>query len=165
MRGETQDDQDFSLGGITGCDGVFSTTGDLAIFCQTILNGGSYGGTSILPASWVKQMVKNQTPQVTEDATDLSPITNLLLTPKGYGWELCTHRFSSGGMRITHGSCGKAGGAGTFMWIDRERDLFGILLTNHGLPNPFDEPGWDKMLDAIGTAEFFDGIVHAVTDD
>jgi CubicO group peptidase (beta-lactamase class C family) len=164
VRGETQDDQDFALGGIAGCDGVFSTTSDLAIFCQMILNGGSYGCASILPPQSIKQMTKNQTPQVSENATDLSPLANLLLTPKGYGWELRTHRFSNGGVRFSHGCCGKAGGAGTFMWIDRKRDLFGIILTNHGLPNPFDEPGWNKMLDDIGTTEFFDGIVNAVTD-
>jgi CubicO group peptidase (beta-lactamase class C family) len=165
VRGETQDEQDFALGGIAGCDGVFSTTHDLAIFCQMILNEGSYEGASILPPSWIKKMVKNQTPQVNEADTDLSPVTNLLMTPKGYGWELCTHRFSNGGMRFSHGSCGKAGGAGTFMWIDRKRDLFAILLTNHGLPNPFDEPGWNKMLDSIGTVEFFDGVINSVMDD
>ena len=63
-------------------------------------------------------MVANQTPQVTEAATDQDPTTNLLFTPKGYGFELWTHRFSPGGMRLTPGSYGKSGGAGTFMWID-----------------------------------------------
>jgi CubicO group peptidase (beta-lactamase class C family) len=32
VRGEVQDEQDFALGGITGCDGVFTTAMDVAIF-------------------------------------------------------------------------------------------------------------------------------------
>lgn len=165
IRGEVQDEQDYALGGVVGCDGVFSTAKDLAIFCQTILNGGQYGRTRILHRHLVDAMVSNQTPEVSAKDTDISPLANLLSTPKGYGWELATSRFSHGGMRLRKGSCGKAGGAGTFLWIDRRRELFGILLTNHGLPTPFDERGWNRMLDAVGCAEFFDGVIQAVIDD
>ncbi|XXX74489.1 serine hydrolase domain-containing protein [Sorangium sp. So ce134] len=165
VRGEVQDEQDYALGGVVGCDGVFSTAIDMAVFCQMILNGGRYGGVRVLSRQAAAAMVSNQTPEVRAAETDVSPLSNLLATPKGYGWELATHRFSSGGMRLSSGSYGKAGGAGTFMWIDRRRELFGILLTNHGLPNPFDEIGWSRMLDAVGTAEFFDGIIQAVVDE
>lgn len=165
VRGEVQDEQDFALGGIAGCDGVFSTARDIATFCQMILNRGTYGGVRILDRRLSKQMVMNQTPQVTAAATDVSPIANLLSTPKGYGWELATRRFSNGGMRLSGASFGKAGGAGTFMWIDPARELFGILLTNHGLPTPFDDIGWSRMLDAIGCTEYFDGIINALTDE
>ena len=163
VRGHVQDEQDFALGGIAGCDGVFSTASDVAIFCQMMLNGGEYRGARVLGQQLVADMVKDQTPQVTAAATDTSPLNNLLLTPKGYGWELMTRRFSSGGMRLSPRSYGKAGGAGTFMWIDPERELFGVLLTNHGLPVPFDEIGWHRMLDAVGPGEFYDGIVGAIT--
>jgi serine-type D-Ala-D-Ala carboxypeptidase len=167
LRGEVQDDQDWKLGGIVGCDGLFSTTMDIAIFCEMFLNGGRYNGVEILKPELIAEMVKNQTPQVKEADTDTEPIFNLLLTPKGYGWELWTHRFSSGGMRLSPGSYGKAGGAGTFMWVDPDptRQLFGVILTNHGLPVPFDEGGWSKMLYNIGVYEFFDGIINAITGD
>jgi serine-type D-Ala-D-Ala carboxypeptidase len=162
VRGEVQDEQDYALGGIAGCDGVFSTAADLAVFCQMILNGGVYGGVRILSHNLTRSMVQNQTPQVTAGDTDQSLIENLLLTPKGYGWELATSRFSTAGMRVSSKSYGKAGGAGTFMWIDPSRKVFGILLTNHGLPVPFDGPGWDTMIDAVNPGEFFDGIINAV---
>jgi CubicO group peptidase (beta-lactamase class C family) len=129
------------------------------------LNKGSYGGVQILPPNSVSKLTKNQTPEVTAAATDVSPLNNLLLTPKGFGWELATRRFSTAGMRLSAGSYGKMGGAGTFMWVDPHRKLFGILLTNHGLPTPFDEINWNRMLDAIDPAEFFDGVVNAVDDD
>jgi CubicO group peptidase (beta-lactamase class C family) len=162
LRGSVQDDQDWKLGGIVGCDGVFSTARDVAIFSQMILNGGGYGKTRLLDPAVVASMVANQTPQVTEAATDLDPTTNLLSTPKGYGFELWTHRFSPGGMRLSPGSYGKTGGAGTYMWIDPVRELVLVLLTNHGLPIPFDQPGWNRLADDVAMAEFADGVVQAV---
>ncbi|WP_437732582.1 serine hydrolase domain-containing protein [Sorangium sp. So ce1335] len=164
VRGEVQDEQDFALGGITGCDGVFSTAMDVAIFCQMILGLGSYGAVQVLTPKSVELMTRNQTPQVSAAATDTSPLNNLLLAPKGLGWEIWTPRFSHGGTRLSPGSFGKAGGAGTFLWIDPARALFGVLLTNHGLPEPFDEIGWNRMLDSIGVVEFFDGMIGAVAD-
>lgn len=164
IRGQVQDDQDFALGGITGCDGVFSTAKDLAIFCHMVLSGGSYDGVRILNPSSVSKMISNQTPQVTAAATDTAPLANLVYTPKGYGWELVTPRFSAGGTRLSPGSYGKTGGAGTYMWIDPVRRLFGVLLTNRGLPIPFDEPGWNRLIRDTGPGEFYDGIINAVID-
>jgi CubicO group peptidase (beta-lactamase class C family) len=164
LRGSVQDDQDWKVGGIVGCDGVFATARNVAIFSQMILNGGCYGDARILPKKIVASMVANQTPQVTEAATDQDPTSNLLFTPKGYCFELWTHRFSPGGMRLTPGSYGKSGGAGTFMWIDPKRELMAILLTNHGLPVPFDQPGWNLLIDEVAVAEFCDGVVNAVRD-
>jgi serine-type D-Ala-D-Ala carboxypeptidase len=163
LRGSVQDDQDWKLGGIVGCDGVFSTARDVATFSQMILNGGTYGTAQILSQTSVRLMTSNQTPQVTEAATDLDPTTNLISTPKGYGFELWTHRFSPGGMRLSAGSFGKSGGAGTFMWIDPDRDLMIVLLTNRGLPVPFDQAGWNRLIDDVAVAEFCDGVVQAVT--
>ncbi len=164
IRGVVEDDFDWVMGGIVGCDGLFSTTRDIAIYLQMILNGGSYGGVRIISPSTVRMMTIDQTPQVTE-ATDTDPISNVLFTHKSYGWELWTHRFSSGGMRLTPGSYGKAGGAGTFFWVDPKRDLFAIILTNHGLPVPFDANGWATMLDAINVYQFFDGVINSVENE
>ncbi len=164
IRGVVEDDFDWVMGGIVGCDGLFSTAHDIAVFLQMILNEGSYGGVKIVSPSTVRTMTADQTAQVNE-TVDIDPISNLLFTPKGYGWELWTHRFSSGGMRLTSGSFGKAGGAGTFFWVDRRRDLFGVFLTNHGLPVPFDGPGWAAMLDNIGVYEFFDGVINSLNSE
>ena len=68
-------------------------------------------------------------------------------------------------MRLTSGSFGKAGGAGTFFWVDPQRDLFAIILTNHGLPVPFDSSGWATMLDAIGVYQFFDGVINSLDSE
>lgn len=165
VRGEVQDEQDFALGGITGCDGVFGTALDLAIFCQMILNRGRYGEARILSRHLAREMVKDQTPHADEAAACLSPIMDLLVGPKGYGWEMWAPRFSTGGMRISRRSYGSIGGAGTFMWVDPERELIGVLLTNHGLPVPVTEQTWNLMLDATAPGEFYDGIVAALDGD
>lgn len=163
VHGVVQDDQDFTLGGIVGCDGLFSTAKDTAVFCQMMLNGGTYDGQRIISTELAAAMVKNQTPFVNVAETDVSNGANLFATPKGYGWELATPRFSNGGTRLTPGSYGKAGGTGTFMWIDPTRQLFAVFLTNHGLPVPFDEAGWDRLLENTGSVEFFNGVMAAVT--
>jgi CubicO group peptidase (beta-lactamase class C family) len=162
LRGSVQDDQDWKLGGIVGCDGVFTTARDVAVFSQMVLNGGEYNTKRVLDSKLVDAMVANQTPQVTEAATDLDPTSNLLSTPKGYGFELWTHRFSPGGMRLSPGSYGKTGGAGTYMWIDPAKSLVMVLLTNHGLPVPFDQPGWNRLSDDIAMGEFCDGVVQSI---
>jgi serine-type D-Ala-D-Ala carboxypeptidase len=163
LRGVVQDDQDFALGGIVGCDGLFSTAKDAAVFCQMMLNGGIYDGKRILSAALAAEMVKNQTPFVNVDQSDTSPLMNLLATPKGYGWELATPRHSNGGTRMSRNAFGKAGGTGTFMWVDPPRQIIAVLLTNRGLPVPFDEPGWNKLLEDAGNVEFFNGVMAAVT--
>lgn len=57
---------------------------------------------------------------------------------------------------------GKAGGTGTFVWIDPPREIVAVLLTNRGLPVPFDEPGWNRLLEDVGNAEFFNGVMASV---
>src|SRR5258708_18162231 len=42
IRGVVEDDFDWVMGGIVACDGLFSTTRDIAVFLQMILNGGAY---------------------------------------------------------------------------------------------------------------------------
>ena len=78
IRGVVEDDFDWVMGGIVGCDGLFSTTMDIAIFLQMILNGGYYNGTHIISPSTVHTMTSDQTPQVTE-ATDTDPLSNSAL--------------------------------------------------------------------------------------
>jgi CubicO group peptidase (beta-lactamase class C family) len=129
-----------------------------------MLNGGEYNGKRIISSALAAEMVKNQTPFVDATKEDVSYLANLLSTPKGYGWEIASPRFSNGGTRLSPGSYGKCGGTGTYLWIDPARQLFAILLTNHGLPVPFDAPGWNELLESTGCVEFFNGVMAAVVE-
>src|SRR5437588_5609265 len=48
LRGEVHDPTSFRMGGVAGHAGLFSTADDLAIFGQTLLNGGIYNGARVL---------------------------------------------------------------------------------------------------------------------
>ncbi|HEY6332923.1 MAG TPA: serine hydrolase domain-containing protein, partial [Blastocatellia bacterium] len=59
MRGEVHDPRSYELGGVAGHAGLFSTAGDLAIFCQMILDGGQYNGVRVLAPYSVKRMTSS----------------------------------------------------------------------------------------------------------
>jgi CubicO group peptidase (beta-lactamase class C family) len=114
-RGEVHDRNARALGGVAGHAGLFATAGDLAVFAQLMLDGGVAGGTRLFAES-----------------------TARTFTRPGAGWRALGWETCSGG-----GSCGRylssrafghTGFTGTSMWIDPERDLFVIVLTNwiHG---------------------------------
>jgi CubicO group peptidase (beta-lactamase class C family) len=160
LRGEMADEQDWWLGGIVGCDSVFSDAYDLATFDQMMLNGGAYGNVRILPDSVVAAMTRDETPHVLQQRHDW--LDGLLLSPKGYGWELSVdQRWSPGGHAFGKAAFGKSGGAGTFMWIDPRRQLIAVYLTNYGEPQPFTESGWNKLVWSINPAHVFDLIARA----
>ncbi len=153
LRGEMADEQDWWLGGIVGCDSVFSDAYDLAVFDQMMLNGGAYGPVRLLRPETVAAMTRDQTPRVAPQRRDY--LDGLLLTPKGYGWELSIDpRMSPGGSAFGRAAFGKSGGAGTFMWLDPRRQLIAIYLTNYGEPQPFTQAGWDKLVAAIAPSAF-----------
>src|SRR4051812_28065336 len=111
LRGEVHDENAYALGGVAGHAGLFSTASDLAVFAQMLLNGGSYNGTRIVAGSTVKLFTRRSA------------------GTRALGWDTC------GG----HGSCGKYLGAnayghtgftGTSLWIDPDREMFVVLLTN-----------------------------------
>ena len=64
VRGEVHDENAWSLGGVAGHAGVFSTARDLAVFAQMFLNGGVYDGARILEASTVRDMFTDRIAEV-----------------------------------------------------------------------------------------------------
>jgi len=111
LRGEVHDENAFALGGVAGHAGLFSTATDLSIFAQMMLNRGVYNGVRIVSDSAVRVF------------------TQRARGTRALGWDTC------GG----HGSCGQylgesafghTGFTGTSLWIDPDREMFVILLTN-----------------------------------
>ena len=118
VQGEVHDENAFAIGGVSGHAGVFSTAPDLAAFCQMLLNGGVYGHQRILRRAAVGQFTVPQ---------QLSGGTRTL------GWAVPTEGGSSGHYFSTH-SFGHTGFTGTSIWIDPDRQLFVVLLTNRVHP-------------------------------
>jgi len=120
IKGFVHDENAYSLGGVAGHAGLFSTAKDLAIFSQMMLNGGRYG--------W-KRVFNEQT---VLDFTSRSQIMES--SSYGLGWDTPSGK-SSGGIYLSDSSFGHTGYTGTSLWIDKENQLFVILLTNAVHPN------------------------------
>jgi beta-glucosidase-like glycosyl hydrolase/CubicO group peptidase (beta-lactamase class C family) len=118
VQGEVHDENAFAIGGVSGHAGLFSTAPDLAAFCQMLLNGGVYAHHRILRRATIAQFTMPQ---------QLSSGTRTL------GWAVPTEGGSSGHYFSTH-SFGHTGFTGTSIWIDPDRQLFVVLLTNRVHP-------------------------------
>jgi serine-type D-Ala-D-Ala carboxypeptidase len=114
-RGEVHDGAARALGGVAGHAGLFSTASDLAVFAQLMLNGGVVGNTRLFADSIARAFTK--------------PGPGW----RGLGWQTCPGDGSCGQYLSTR-AFGHTGFTGTSMWIDPERDLVVIVLTNwiHG---------------------------------
>ena len=118
VQGEVHDENAFALGGVAGHAGLFTTAGDLAVFCQMLLNGGIYGHHRLLNRSTISQFIA---PQAVSGNT------------RTLGWMTPTPNSSSGRYFSPH-TFGHLGFTGTSIWIDPDRQLFVILLTNRVYP-------------------------------
>ena len=120
VRGSVHDENAWSLGGVSGNAGVFSTAHDLAIFAQMILNGGRYGGVRILGPATVLDMVSLHTAGLFDPHGGSAD--------RGLGFELNAHYYM--GPLASLASAGHTGYTGTSLVIDLKKKSFLILLTN-----------------------------------
>ncbi len=118
VQGAVHDENAFAMGGVAGHAGLFSTASDLAVFCQMLLNGGIYGHHRLMTRATISQFTAPQA--VAGNARTL-------------GWMTPTPNSSSGRYFSTH-TFGHLGFTGTSIWIDPDRQLFVILLTNRVYP-------------------------------
>jgi CubicO group peptidase (beta-lactamase class C family) len=119
VRGSVHDENAWSLGGVAGHAGVFSTASDMAVLAQTVLNGGSYRGHRILREDTVREMLTNYNQQFPDDS-------------HGLGFELDQPWYM--GALASPVSAGHTGFTGTTLVIDPESRSFAILLTNRVHP-------------------------------
>ncbi|MFZ3214508.1 MAG: glycoside hydrolase family 3 N-terminal domain-containing protein [Candidatus Acidiferrales bacterium] len=124
VRGEVHDENAWALGGISGNAGLFSTAPDIAAFAQMILNGGIYAHHRLLARATIQEFTTRQT--VGDSARTL-------------GWDVPTPPDSSAGHYFSPESFGHTGFTGTSLWIDPERGLFVVLLTNRVNPSRANE--------------------------
>ena len=111
LQGEVHDENAYALGGIAGHAGLFSTAADLSVFAQMMLNGGEYDGTRIVADSTVAMFTKRAA------------------GTRALGWDTCGGSGSCG-KYLGEDAYGHTGFTGTSIWIDPDRDMFVVLLTN-----------------------------------
>ena len=111
LRGEVHDENAYALGGVAGHAGLFSTAADLSVFAQMMLNGGEYNGVQIISKPTVELF------------------TSRSFGHRALGWDTAEGDYGSG-RYLGPTAYGHTGFTGTSMWIDPEREMFVILLTN-----------------------------------
>jgi uncharacterized protein YbbC (DUF1343 family) len=120
LQGEVHDPRARVLGGVAGHAGLFSTADDLARYARAMLNRGAFDGKRILGEGTFARIVTRHE------------------TPKGgraLGWDFdssfATHRSPA----LSARAFGHGGFTGTAMWIDPDRDLFVVFLSNRVHPD------------------------------
>ena len=107
------------LGGYAGHAGLFSTTGDLLVFVTMLMQEGSYNGREYFNPSTVRRFTKRRSGH-----------------SRALGWDLRSlNGRSSSGSYFSADSYGHLGYTGTSIWIDPEKDLAVITLTNRVHPS------------------------------
>lgn len=152
VRGEVHDENAFALGGVAPHAGLFSTAGDLARFCQMLLNGGVLEHRRIVSRATVELFTRRA-------GTDDSM--------RALGWDTKSPDKSSAGSFFSSRSFGHTGFTGTSIWIDPERELFVVLLTNRVHPtrdNQLIREARPAVADAAVLALAEDGIVRVGLD-
>lgn len=118
--GQVHDENAYALGGVAGHAGVFSTTRDLAVLAQTILDGGRYGNARILDEDSVRLLFTDFNSRFPGNA-------------HGLGFELNLPWYMDG--MCTPVTMGHTGFTGTSIVIDPLSHSFVILLTNRVHPS------------------------------
>lgn len=119
IQGQVHDERAYYMNGVSGHAGLFSSAGDLAIYCQMLLNKGSYAGKQYISPSIIERFTKRQSKR----------------SNRGYGFDRKSEGFSTAGSLTSNKTFGHLGFTGTSYWIDPKNDLAIILLTNRTYPH------------------------------
>lgn len=96
--------------------GMHSTTTDLAILLQSLLNGGQYAGRTLFSPTTVAAMTRDQNTHIGK--------------PWGFGWGLAISPvWAYFGDLVSPRTFGHSGATGTVAWADPENKLLAVILT------------------------------------
>ncbi len=135
--------------------GAFSTARDVAVFGQTVLNGGSYGQTRLLSRPAVAAMTRNQTPGVSVRLG----LSTLKEASYGYGWFISSNerwKYWDGSLP-SPGEFHHQGAGGTLLWVDPVNEIVGVYFSIDLAQTPNFEPLWN--------ADLFQNVVTSAVED
>lgn len=160
VHGVVHDENAYALGGVAGHAGLFSSARDMAVFAQVILNGGSVAACpgDGQPCDGVRAGGARAARIVAPGTIARFTARHDARSSRALGWETPSPG-SSAGDRLSERAFGHTGFTGTSIWIDPEKDVFVILLTNRVHPTRKNEaiakvrPAvHDAVLEALGVA-------------
>lgn len=118
IHGIVHDPLALRFSGVAGHAGLFGSARDMAAYAGMLLSGGRAGDVELIRGDLLRAFVGRP--------DERSRFT--------LGWELAREGNSSAGA-FAPTAFGHTGFTGTSMWIDPERDMFVVLLTNRLNPN------------------------------
>lgn len=117
LQGEVHDETAALLNGVSGNAGLFSNVEDLSNFLSVILNKGMFKGKRIINEKTVLLFTSKQKN-----------------SERALGWDIKSPVKSSAGNLFSPKSYGHTGYTGTSFWVDPQKNLFVIFLTNRVYP-------------------------------
>lgn len=113
IAGELHDQNAVRLGGVSGHAGLYSTGSDIARYARLMLNQGSLDGQRLFRAGVVLHFTRRGAGN------------------RALGWEVRdTTSTDNTGRSMSSNTYGHTGYTGTSVWIDPDRDVFVVFLTN-----------------------------------
>ncbi len=125
MRGEVHDQNCYAMGGVAGHAGLFSTTTDINKFITAFVESYKSGG--FLPKETVERFLPFRHKLTECNSTWL------------LGWDRPSYTNSQAGQHFSPISIGHLGFTGCSMWIDLEKDIWIVMLTNRIHPTTINE--------------------------
>lgn len=134
VRGRVHDENADAFGGVAGHAGLFSSAADLAVFADLLARGG------VLPPCRAAEPEGRPCPVDRPAEVRLIRAETVALftrrageSSRALGWDTPSGRSSAGDF-FSASSFGHTGFTGTSLWVDPERELFVVLLTNRVFP-------------------------------
>jgi CubicO group peptidase (beta-lactamase class C family) len=118
LVGEVHDENAWALGGAAGHSGLFGTAAAVGAFARATLHTINGLGVLAKPETMRRFIARTDVPG----------------SSRALGWDTMLAT-SSCGTRMSATAIGHTGFTGTSMWIDWERDLYIVLLTNRVHPS------------------------------
>ena len=119
LVGEVHDDNTYAMGGVSGQAGLFGTIHDVAVVAEawlgSFLQGGGFFESGLVKQFWQHSEVPGST--------------------RALGFDTPSPHASQAGSRFGPKTVGHLGFTGTSLWIDPDRELIVVLLTNRVHPS------------------------------
>ena len=125
IQGTVHDETAAIMGGISANAGLFSNAKDLSVILKMILNKGIHNNEQMINSETIELFTKNH-------------IHNDTLNNRGLGFDkvrIVSENKVYPNEKLSNKSFGHTGFTGTMFWIDPEKDLILVLLTNRVYPN------------------------------
>ena len=139
LRGYVHDEFAWIRGGVSGNAGLFADAASLGVVCRMLLDSGRCGSARIIRPEVIEEFTRSQIPGGK--------------VCRGLGFAKQPAEATEYGPE----SYGHTGFTGTFFWVDPERDIYVVLLTNRVYPSRC-----NKQFDSAFRRELWEKVVASV---